>query len=251
MPVPISRRRVYRPFRPDQVPGLTQWLDAADRSTISLATGINQWSDKSVVGLHATQGTGGSQPAYTLNSLNGLPCVTFDGTDDFLSSASISLGEITIFAVVSARWTVSENAQFWGQNWTTNKAVGRTGSAGFDYLTNDLRAVTNSFNSGTAGPRSIGPQPSGLVDGQAIQVTARLGASGTSIRCNGVSIARVARNDPTTPVNFPVAIGRPGSGYNSEYWNGRIAELILYAGIVDDGPMMRVESYMKSKWGPP
>jgi hypothetical protein len=56
------------------------WLDAADASTISLATGISEWRDKSGNARHFTQSTPASQPAYNRNGINGLGSISFDGT---------------------------------------------------------------------------------------------------------------------------------------------------------------------------
>ncbi|MCA3339771.1 MAG: hypothetical protein INF90_14730 [Roseomonas sp.] len=56
------------------------WLDWADASTISLATGISEVRDKSGNGRHWTQSTPASQPAYRRDGINGLGSVSFDGT---------------------------------------------------------------------------------------------------------------------------------------------------------------------------
>jgi hypothetical protein len=61
------------------------WLDAADLSTITIATGVSEWRDKSGNARHASQATPGNQPAYSEFSFSGRPGLTFDGTSDFLS----------------------------------------------------------------------------------------------------------------------------------------------------------------------
>jgi hypothetical protein len=48
--------------------GLLQgWYDASDLSTITLATGVSAWADKSARGRHALQATAASQPAFSPN----------------------------------------------------------------------------------------------------------------------------------------------------------------------------------------
>jgi len=241
-------------FSPLSLPNLALWLDASDTSTITLdgSNNVSEWRDKSGNARHASQATTTQRPSYTSsNQINGVNAPRFDGTDDFLATSNVTLGVMTIFAVVTARWTVAENAAFFGQNWTTNKSVGRVGAPGYDYVSNDLRAVTNSFNSGIAGPRAIGPQPGGLVNGASMLVAARLGTADTTIRANGTNVSRVARNDPTTAITLPLAIGRPGSAYAAEYWNGMIAELVLFDRVVSDSELTAVETYLKAKWGTP
>jgi hypothetical protein len=64
---------------------LSVWLDAADSSTITIATGVSQWRDKSGNDAHATQTTAANQPAYSQTGFFGLPGITFDGSNDSLS----------------------------------------------------------------------------------------------------------------------------------------------------------------------
>ena len=54
----------------NNVQPISIWLDASDSNTITLASGISQWDDKSGNNRNAIQGTGTSQPSYT-NTLNG------------------------------------------------------------------------------------------------------------------------------------------------------------------------------------
>lgn len=232
--------------------GLALWLDAADTSTLTLESGaVVEWRDKSGNYRHAQQATPGSRPAYVTSAINGLPALNFDGTDDFLATSGFSLSTVSLFVVVTARWTVTETAAFAGQNFTSKKSFGRVGSAGFDYIANDIRGVTDGFNSGTTGPRAIGQQPGGLSNGDVALISTLLGASGTDIRFNRSSIARVSRNDPPSTDSNGFAIGRPGAGYAAEYWNGRIAEVILFNRVVDNTERNAIEAYLRTKWGTP
>jgi hypothetical protein len=69
---------------------LLAWYDAADTASISIATGVSQWSDKSGGGRHLVQSVGSQQPAYETNGLNNLPTVAFDGSNDSLRSSPLS-----------------------------------------------------------------------------------------------------------------------------------------------------------------
>ncbi|MFO0467483.1 MAG: hypothetical protein ACK5ZS_00835 [bacterium] len=77
----VIQGRLWTPevLRPDA------WFDAADLSTITIATGVSEWRDKSGNARHASQATTGNQPAYSEFSFSGRPGLTFDGTSDFLS----------------------------------------------------------------------------------------------------------------------------------------------------------------------
>ncbi len=49
---------------------------------------VEQWNDQSGNGRHFTQTTSGSRPVLHTNSVNGLPVIRFDGSDDFMAFAS-------------------------------------------------------------------------------------------------------------------------------------------------------------------
>jgi hypothetical protein len=65
-------------------PDLGCWYDAGDPSTITYATGVSSWRDKSNRARHATQATGASQPTYTPV---GPPRVSFSG-NQFLATTA-------------------------------------------------------------------------------------------------------------------------------------------------------------------
>ena len=68
------------------------WLDNVDTSTVTLATGISQWNDKSGNGKHISQASGSQQPTIVANSLNGLSGVQFvRGSDQFLANLSTAV----------------------------------------------------------------------------------------------------------------------------------------------------------------
>jgi hypothetical protein len=77
------------------------WLDANDSSTITIATGVSTWADKSGNGKNATQATAANQPTYSSTGFNSKPTIQFDGTNDLFNLASITqTSGQNIFAVV-------------------------------------------------------------------------------------------------------------------------------------------------------
>jgi hypothetical protein len=72
------------------------WLDASDISTITIATGVSEWRDKSGNGANATQATAANQPAYSPVEFSGLPGITTDGVNDSLGIVTtLSQGNLT------------------------------------------------------------------------------------------------------------------------------------------------------------
>lgn len=92
--MPMSPR-LLRPvasgrFDPRRISGLEAWYAADVASSITIETGVQQWSDLSGKGRHLTQAVTNNQPAYSSVTLNGKPTVTFDGQNDTLRTANFS-----------------------------------------------------------------------------------------------------------------------------------------------------------------
>lgn len=71
-------------------PNVSFWCDASDVSTITIATGVSQWRDKSGNNRHFTQATAANQPSYSGTGFLGRPGITFDGVNDNLRLPGIS-----------------------------------------------------------------------------------------------------------------------------------------------------------------
>jgi hypothetical protein len=85
--------RLLRPlasggFNPSRLQNLALWLDSADQSTVTTATGISAVTDKSGNGRTFSQAVANNQPSYT-NTQNGRKVATFDGSNDSLSGPNI------------------------------------------------------------------------------------------------------------------------------------------------------------------
>lgn len=86
---------------------------------VTLGTGVSAWADQTGNGYTLSQAAGGQQPAYNATGLNGKPTITFDGTDDFMSNASLDLPAAPyfywmVFSAVS--WTVNDTLLASGSN---------------------------------------------------------------------------------------------------------------------------------------
>jgi len=96
--------RLLRPratgFSPKSIVGLEAWYAADVTSSITIGTGVQQWSDLSGKGRNLIQNTTNNQPAYNSVTLNGKPTITFDGTNDLLQSAAFAFNQpYTFFGV--------------------------------------------------------------------------------------------------------------------------------------------------------
>ena len=110
-------RRNYSPF---DLPSTT-YLDARIGSSITIGTGVSQWTSQSG-NVNYTEGTGSAQPAYNLTGLDGNPAGVFDGVNDRLI-ATRTCGVFTrIFLVKTAGIGFlfgSANVYLWTGNGST------------------------------------------------------------------------------------------------------------------------------------
>jgi hypothetical protein len=87
-------------YSPLDLPSTT-YLDARIGSSITIGTGVSQWTSQSG-NVNYTEGTGSAQAAYNLTGLDGNPAVVFDGVNDRLT-ATRTCGVFTrIFLVKTA-----------------------------------------------------------------------------------------------------------------------------------------------------
>lgn len=115
--------RLLRPtasgFNPKSIAGLEAWYAADVASSITIATGVQQWSDLSGKGRHLTQAVTNNQPAYNSVTLNGKPTVTFDGNNDSLRAAAFSVAQPNHYFIVCRFEVIAGGARI---------ADGRSGS---------------------------------------------------------------------------------------------------------------------------
>ena len=64
--------------------GLKLWLEADTGITLN-GSNVSAWADQSGSGADAAQTVAANQPLLMANSINGLPAVSFDGVDDFMT----------------------------------------------------------------------------------------------------------------------------------------------------------------------
>jgi hypothetical protein len=73
----------------------------ADSLALANAAPVTSWTDSSGNARTLTQATGANQPVFSTAQVNGLPAVTFDGTNDYLATAAFAspTSGASVFAV--------------------------------------------------------------------------------------------------------------------------------------------------------
>jgi hypothetical protein len=220
------------------------WLDAADLSTITIATGVSEWRDKSGNGRHVSQGTASQQPSY--DAINGI--VTFDGSNDFLSNATVGASGLTS---VSFLTVMLMNAG--GNNQDLPMGIGPTGSTGA------VRCLYRSSNGTTVGFTGWGRDVASSAFSYDIGGQYRIiGAWNTQLATpNNVRITR----DGATPIAYTTnaALNTTADGFSvgslrgaavgSYYSNISVREIIVLYEAVSDLKRQLIEGYLAHKWG--
>jgi type II secretory pathway pseudopilin PulG len=241
---------------PTDTANLTFWLDASDSTTVFTAancTGavvngslVMCWQDKSTNAAHATNAVAdATRPSYVTSAQNSLSIVRFDGTDDYLATASLagstffSAAEATVFLIAGST-NSSGNRGPIGFDATSNTNRFLIVSQGsyfyrFDYpnsTTGLLRAVTNQANIWNVATFEK------TTTTQYIYINGTLDIS----QANALSL--------TTATAAKMYIGAGGNGASTpgNYILGDIGEIAIYSRGLTDIERVLLQQYFGDKW---
>ena len=213
---------------------------------------VDRWYDQSGGGAHLEQGSLAAQPsivtAGALNTLDGFPAVTFDGTNDYLTVASAGLyaaGAATLAAVFS------------GAAVSNSVVVGESNNAGGGALYRLLRSSTAAWNvqaTNSGGTSMWANSVSGDTTFDAAQHQGFYTDSGSQINTwrdgapKHVALAAV-RSGTMTLSNLSVGAHLNG-GTPANFLNGKVQEVVLWTSNqgVD---RVAICDAQKTYWGTP
>lgn len=219
-------------FTPLSISNLRTWYAANLGVTLNGAT-VSQWDDQSGNGNHLSQSTAANQPLFSANTINTLPSIYFDGTNDYLKLPANITGitDTTVFVV--------------------EKLV-TGGTAIQPILTND--GANGSYGKGSlwefSTATSIGENilyvPPAydtwfLRSGSGVFSTAN-----TINYVNGASVGTVTGDNGSTTWAIFGYVGRGGAGgfYSKAY----IAEILIYSRLLTPTERGDVTSFLNSKY---
>jgi len=247
-------------FTPAEITGLKAWYDASDTSSISLSgSAVTQWNDKSGNGFHVTQGTAAQRPSSGINTINSKNVLTFGG-DDVLSASTASDWTFlhnstgsTVFAVA-----ISDNTgEFEYSIFATSVGSSERGCA--LRLTSPSPGTLSPFVSTGGGSGTLVSLISGetFTNGTAFYVSGVWDNNNATLanrskwRKNGGTEVGTNTQDDAPSSSNPARALCIGNNTNSGSfaWTGKIAEIIMYTGVLSSGNVASVNSYLASKWG--
>ena len=242
----------YSPYS-DSLPGMILWLDANDVNGDGLAESasdfvsggtsgvVSSWADRSGSVNSLAQSDATKMPAYQVNG--GVTALSFDGTNDSLSKlmpSSVSGNPgFTMLIAAKATGTAGQLMQMGSTSGTANQVIGLTARGGFDFNQGTISPSSNFTTTPTIGVfrRAPGSLKS---EGEFYRYGSKL--SMTAISVSGSPII------PSSSSKLTLANGVNSSG-NNQFFNGKIHEVIMFSGELNDHAVRRLEGYLAWKWG--
>jgi hypothetical protein len=222
----------FNVINPSSISGLTLWLKA-DSLGLSDGTAVSTWTDSSGTGNNATQATGVNQPIFKTNIVNGKPTVRFDGSNDSLTFSS-SPADTSVFVVASLGVAPASQTAY------APFTVFGTGTplAGIDLT---CRLTGTNWGVYVGSDLSSGED---LVNGTFNIIEATTSGAGTVIYRNGVQKATSGSRSNGDGSTAQIA-SQTGS---SRWFNGDIAEILIYDSVLSQIDRTNVEKYLSAKY---
>ncbi len=210
------------------------WLRPESLSALADNDPVDSWPDESGNARHATA-TGTTRPLYKTAIQNGLAGLRFDGSNDQLILPSMNPGTPCTLYFVVKRTTIATKTYF-------DSAPSAA---------NTIRAAAAAANDwdwhNGGGIASITGQSAGVALVLAVRHTT---APARATRVLKDLTVFTNTNASTTGVNWTAP--RIGSlNTSSNFFDGDMHEIVIYAAAHSDGEMVTVATALKAKWGTP
>ena len=250
-----SAKTLTRSSPVSSVKNLVLWVETTsdasfDSTETDDAVTITNWYDINPQNSLKNSFTATNKPAYTLNGINGLPAIKFNGTSTIMTSANFSniiTGSVTVFAVVKLPATVAAQpiiGKRVGANANFQFGTG-TSTAGWQFC--DNTCPTNYAAGSNAAVSANGTYIASVV----YSGTSTAGSStstGITFFQNG-ALANASQNtttSPSTSVAGSLALGGDGIG---GFFGGHIGEVIVFDRAIKKEERQSIEGYLGKKWG--
>ena len=207
----------------------------ADQGVTSSGDSVSVWNDMSGNGNNATQSNSANQPVYVAGVMNNMPAIRFNGTNSYLSlPTSTALGiqnhDYEMFIVARSS---SSNIQF---------LLSGNSLEQFEYHLNGVGArfipITATYlDEGTSGA---------YADGNPHIFEAHASSSGGGMSVDGVNGGTTTANILSSDGGI-LRLGVRSDG--SYYFNGDIAEVLVYDTVLTSAQRDSVEQYLADRYG--
>jgi hypothetical protein len=233
-------------FTPSSISGLTLWLDASDPASLFQNTNattpayqtsdyVSLWKDKSGNGNNATQATDSLRPYLVTSSQNSRNVIRFPyaawnaATGPYMNATIGSLSAYSVFIICKFRTSeyysmvlTGGSSQFEVRNYSTTGYIEWNIAGG--YFPRDTVSNVGSY----------------------ILIELTRSGSDYTLYKNGISVG-TSNNASSLNIGSTIYISsRSGNGY---YFDGDMAEMIIYNSALSTAQRQQVEQYLNKKWG--
>lgn len=238
-------------WTPAELPNVFAWWDASHTASFTFSSGsvVSAWASR--VGSYSLgQSTSGKRPSRS-GTVNGLPSVVFDGTDDALSVASFNMSggnKYSLWTVVSASSGSDRIVAELGSDF--NSGAGRwilyrqsdnkVASAYFHFAAGGAGGYSAFTTTGTVTttPKAVVSTYDGSLSTD--EMSAWLNGSSSGSRPNN-------GNGTANLVSDTLYVGARGG--TSIYLNGQICELGVCTTAIGSTDRAKLGTYLSAKWG--
>lgn len=220
---PLGRTRFVAGGALEPVAGMSLWLKA-DSLALSDGDPVSTWADESGNGYDATN-TGTARPTFKTNILNGKPVIRFDGTNDCLNT-SLTYGTSASIILVA-----TPSAQ------SNSYVLGTDGGGG-------APAIISGFSSKAFEYYNPSDRETIATSATGFHLVEVLKNSSTSLKgyFDGTEAFSIT---PAAALANALRIAASNVG---DYFNGDIAELLIYPSALSDADRETVEAYLNDKY---
>jgi hypothetical protein len=201
---------------------------------------VSDWTNQASAGGSATRTLSAQRPDFQSSVINGNPALDFDSVNDYLdwNMNSIKSSDYTAYVVGERDGSGKSRYLLGGRNRTANQTLNfgysSNASAMFSQYSNDLSMAVSAYNSPAVTPF--------ILFGELAQT---VGHVFREIR-DGVETS--TSNANTTPL-AGTGLDYIGQDPSRNFWDGKIAEIILYSDDLTDAEELKVDSYLAIKYG--
>lgn len=229
------------------------WLDASDASTITIATGVSNWADKSGLGRHFRQTVGGYQPALTTAGLNGLDVITFVASatnrlelyGDMGLTRNVSAAECYVVASMPTQYDTRDGAIISISN-ENSATINR-----FRFAQKSDKIQGGAFVSGYTGSYSATSRSFDRSGQQLCAMRVDFVTRVMSLDAGDTYNATTTFNITSGPsADANILRAWIGQDIVTNYrMHGYIAEIVFFDSTLSEANRQNVEGYLAHKWG--
>jgi autotransporter-associated beta strand protein len=224
-------------------PGLVAYYTASSGITYNENNLVSQWDDQSGNNNHAVASLS-ARPIYNPSGIYDQPVIEFNGTNHVLSATS---SPPPVLSAISAFVVYKRNGNGSGNDWMF-MAVNTTINFGLSVETNGLFRMLGLLNGADVNGQHItndlNPHLAGMV----------ASGSSTYTYLDGVESSNIGAIPISTSINqlhiggYPAGFGSPANA-NGEFFNGQIAELMLFDRVLTYEERVLIQDFVYQKYG--